>query len=244
MIPGVTFHSRASWQNPKQPVTGPNVTPHTVDTYAMHYTAANNIPDNLAGYLRNLQTSYLNGRGYSLGYNFAVDQNGGVWEIRGFDIRSAANLGWNNRTIAILCLVDGQDPMTIAAVQSANAIYAEANRRFRPLTLKAHRDIGATACPGIGINAQIRAGVIRPQDRPTVQPIIPPHPTEQDDDMTNLCSLWKHTNHPSVFLLAPGGIEVVDGQWMQRLQQAGVPLITSTDDAFYALFARRAGIAS
>ena len=202
MIPGVTFHPRASWQDPRKPITGPAPIPNRIDTFVVHYTAADDLidgdpgerADDLPAYLRSMQSSYLSSRGYSVGYNFAVDWLGGVWELRGFDVRCAANKGWNERSIAVLCLVDGQDPLTVEALRSVNAIYAEANRRYRPLALKGHRDVGATQCPGTGIYAQIRAGLIRPQARPPIEPappITPPPPPTGDDDMPVIAYIAK-----------------------------------------------------
>ena len=171
-IPGVaTFHRREAWQDPALPVTGPNPTMDEWDTFPLHYTAADDLidgdpgesADDLPAYLRAIQRDYKLNRGYSIGYGFAVDWLGGVWELRGYDIKNAANRNWNHRTGPVLCLVDGADPLTDEAIASVNALYAEGERRCeRSLDLAGHRDIGATACPGDGIYNQIQAGLIYP----------------------------------------------------------------------------------
>src|SRR5512146_595549 len=108
----------------------PNVTRN-----AVHYTAVINLPDGdpneiLTGEdgIRRLLASatidYLTNRsdggytrrsdgryfpGYPLGYSFAYDWLGGVWEIRGFDFMPAATGGHNSYTLAHLMLTDRDD---------------------------------------------------------------------------------------------------------------------------------------
>lgn len=230
-IPGVeTLHRREVWQDPKLPVTGPKPTMAQWDTFPLHYTAAVNLPDGDLGefqyqikpYLQAIQRDYTTNRGYSIGYGFAVDWLGGVWELRGYDIKNAANLNWNHRTGPILCLVDGADPLTAEALWSVNALYAEANRRTgRTLSLKGHRDIGATACPGGGIYAQIQSGAVRPLTAAELYPPVAPEPIEpppliipEEDDMTPVV--------PEVTVdtrINKGGRRLIAGQ-PQRIQVA------------------------
>jgi len=169
-----------------------------VDTFAVHYSAANSIGDPVR-FLRSTQSYYLRGRGYSIGYNFAISQAGAVYELRGWGLKCAANRGWNHRTIAVIVLVDGQDQMTAAAVASLNDLYAEAERRTgRPLALKGHRDIGSTSCPGEGVYAQILAGLVRP----TKTVLSAPKPTpkqSEEDDMTQI--RWRPYGFANEFLL-------------------------------------------
>lgn len=175
-----TFHPRERWEDPNLPVDGPAPTLEQVDTFPLHYTAADNLIDgdpgehaeDLPAFLRAIQRDYEINRGYSIGYGFAVDWLGGVWELRGYDFKNAANRGWNHRTLPVLCLVDGADPLTDLALHSVRALYAEAQRRTgRELHLVGHRDIGATACPGGGIYGQIQLGLIYPL------------PKEEEEDM-------------------------------------------------------------
>lgn len=183
MIPGVTFHSRESWQAPNEPVRGPYAYEPARVLFGMaHYTASNDLidgdpgesADDLPQYLRNIQHSYLTHRGYSLGYSFAVDWLGGVWEVRGFDYRPAANDGdkgeWevpnlNRFTVAVLYLVDGDDRLTAEAAAAGRAIYREAHRRtvsaggeWTQFSPKPHHETDYTACPGNGITRDISEG--------------------------------------------------------------------------------------
>jgi hypothetical protein len=182
----VFTHTRASWQDPRKPVTGPLMVWRNVDTIAIHYTAADNLIDgdpgehasNLPAYMRSMQSAYLSSRGYSLGYNVSVDWLGGSWEIRGVDIRCAANKGWNERTFAILMLVDGDDMATTHAAAEVRRIVAECERLAgRVLRIAGHGEIGATACPGSGLRAQITIGEFSPRWNPAPPPpppVLPP----------------------------------------------------------------------
>jgi hypothetical protein len=84
--------------------------------------------------------------------------------------------------MAILCLVDGSQPMNAAMVRSFKELGAEAEKYFgRSLKVVGHRDIGATQCPGDGIYAQVKAGKLTPGDVPKP---VPPKPQPGDNSMT------------------------------------------------------------
>jgi hypothetical protein len=194
----VFTHTRASWQDPRKPVTGPLMVWRNVDTIAIHYTAADNLIDgdpgehasNLPAYMRSMQSAYLSSRGYSLGYNVSVDWLGGSWEIRGVDIRCAANKGWNERTFAILMLVDGDDMATTHAAAEVRRIVAECERLAgRVLRIAGHGEIGATACPGSGLRAQITIGEFSPRWNPAPPPpppVLPPPTVEESFKMLTI----------------------------------------------------------
>lgn len=161
---------------------------------ATHYTGAVNIPDGDPGeilsgvdgirnLLRNAHWDYLNNRsdggyrrlsdnrwfpGYPLGYSFAFDWLGGVWEINGFDYQPAATSGWNNRALAFLMLTDRADPGSALMWRSHRAVAREALRRgarIAPERVWSHGWFAErtgtgtpTACCGGALEAQINAG--------------------------------------------------------------------------------------
>jgi len=203
-------HPRSSWVAPAPAITGPAITWHTIDTVVIHYTAADNLIDGDPGesydrldeYMRAMQTSYVTNRGYSLGYNVAVDYLGNTWEIRGTDIRCAANKGHNEHTWAILMLVDGASPANQAQVAATRRLVAHAAQMAgRPLSIVGHGQLAgaATACPGVGLRAQITAGVFTPQP--------PPPPTEDDDTMR---LIQPNDGDPAVFCQAG-----IDATWVK-----------------------------
>lgn len=183
-IPGVeTVHPRSSWNYlSPYPVKGPPAVWSDIDTAVIHYTAADDLIDgdpgehaeDLPRYIASIQTAYAKpksqgGRGYSIGYLWAVDWLGGAWQLRGWEFESAANLDHNDHTLPILVLVDGSDPATRAATVSIRALIAEGGRRAgRPLAIVGHGSLygATTACPGLGLRTQIRAGLFTPQPDP------------------------------------------------------------------------------
>ena len=190
MIPGVAVvHPRESWQDPAWPVVGPTVDAADIRTVVIHYTGASRIPADLFAFHRSMQQSYAKprsqgGRGYSLGYRWSVASGGArdgeVFQIRGWEYGSAANLMHNDTTEPILVLVDGADAASDLAVHAVRCIIAESGRRAgRALAVKGHGQLRVesgmgtvTPCPGVGLQAQINAGVFTPQ--PPVPPVAPP----------------------------------------------------------------------
>lgn len=125
-----------------------------VDSVVVHYTADRRIPDDVAGYIAAMQQSYVNGRGYSLGYSCAIDKRGKCWEIRGVDYIPAATKNENGHTFAVLLLVDWQDPANDRQVERMRKLIAEI-RKHTSVTVTGHRDWGATRCPGDGVYQQL-----------------------------------------------------------------------------------------
>jgi hypothetical protein len=175
------FHARSTWVHPAPPITGPAMVPFSrIDTMAIHYPAGNT-PDgdptdrpDVAGYLRSIQSDYVRTRGYSIGYSFAIDWTGDVWECRGWDIRPAANAGHNDHTVALLMLVDQDQPATHEQLVTARHYVAELTRRAgHPIVVTGHGQLpgAATACPGIGLRGQIAAGLFNPIPTPPPQEV-------------------------------------------------------------------------
>ncbi len=166
--------TREQWEQP-----GYTIAEHTtsrpvdwsrVENIVIHYTADKTANLDTAQYLANMQRSYVNGRGYSLGYSVAVDQQGKSWEIRGTDFIPAANKNYNGVTWVILCLVDWQDACNWQMTETVRDLVKFARTQAgRDLPVIGHRDIGSTRCPGDGIYLQIQNKVFEPR-APQPQP--------------------------------------------------------------------------
>ena len=159
---------RAEWEPARYPVDGPPFRAYLVNTVAVHYTADDRIPLDVGRYLANIQTSYETKRGYSIGYNAAVDQSGVCWELRGTTFKCAANRGYNDMTFAILMLVDGADPANDRMVARTRQLVRDVRLVCPDARIVGHRDIGSTACPGAGLYGQVVNGVFEPQKGPTM----------------------------------------------------------------------------
>jgi hypothetical protein len=214
----VNIRPREDWQDPDQPVTGPSMNLSTVDLLPAHYTADDVIPDDIPQYLRNMQSYYVSDRGYSVGYNFAIDQTGEAWELRGFDFKCAANKDMNEITIAVLCMVDGADAMNPAMCATFTALGAEAQDIVgRDLLVVGHRDIGSTSCPGDGIYSQVQAGLLDPDGStppPEPQPIPP-----GDTDMASSILIIEDANAPGAWYRSDGVVKtwIADGHMSEQV---------------------------
>lgn len=89
-----------------------------------------------------------------IGYHFAVDREGRVWEGRPLAWQGAHVKNHNEGNIGVVALgnFDRQTP-TPAQLQALNRIVSHLLRRYNvPLArLKTHQEWSATACPGINL---------------------------------------------------------------------------------------------
>lgn len=257
-LPGVAiYHPRSEWQDSEYPITGPAADQSAITTAVVHYTAAEDLPDgdtgetveDVAALLRRIQRSYSTGRGYSIGYRWAVDWLGGVWQLRGWEFKSAANKGnpditgvanFNVYSEPILCLVDGNDMASPMMVRSVQAIIAESQRRSgRTFRVVGHGDIDATGCPGAGLRAQVKAGVFVPS--PDVPTPPPPPPTIPGDPTMwpDAYCIVTFTKAPfGAFLVGPGGVVHLDAGLRDAYAAAGVKSYKSTNDDVHASYTR------
>ncbi len=171
------LHPRTAWQLSSMPVVGPPCPVNDIVQVAIHYTASPKVDPFTASYLRAIHRDYTVNRGYSIGYNFAVCQLGRAWQLRGVDIKCAANKGRNHDTLAILVLVDGDDPANERMINTIRELVTLI-RSVAPNARRivGHRQIGATACPGAGLFAQVISGMFEPTAAPPA-PVPAPAPS-------------------------------------------------------------------
>nr|UZP48207.1 peptidoglycan recognition protein [Charonia tritonis] len=103
--------------------------------------------------VRQYQNFHIDGRGwYDIGYNFVVGEDGNAYEGRGWTEIGAHTRGYNTNGIAISVIGDftNHTPNAAALAKVRQLIQCGLdNRRISPsYTLKGHRDLGNTACPG------------------------------------------------------------------------------------------------
>ena len=212
-----TVHPREDWQDPARPVAGP-AAKSVGGAWVIHYPGGGSFEpltdDQVAKYLRGIQASYLDGRGYSIGYSFGVSQSGSVWELRGHDINPASNPGrklaagnFNDRSRSIFVMVGNDNKATPEAVGAINAMIA--TRPDWPVVT--HGDVDSTACCGAGLIGQVRDGIIGHQTPPT------PPPMEEDTDMLALVTLTRPKGFANVFAVTPWGSRHLGGGSYARL---------------------------
>lgn len=181
------YKPRTAWQKPNQPVTGPSNVPFgQLKDVVYHYPGAGpsaapwNFP---VARLQAMQADYVSNRGYSLGYNWGIDLEGVIWEIRGFDIKCAATKGYNDFCVAIQFMLPGTQGANTKQLAAAVELHKEIERRAgHPLGVAGHFQRGTTAtpCPGAGVIAQL----------PTIEQMVRFNPTPPvEDDMYNTVTI-------------------------------------------------------
>lgn len=118
-------------------------------------------------------------RGWAgIGYSWVVDQDGVIYEGRGWTAQGAHATGHNASGIGILVAVgEGGPPPTAAALAAVREIADEADARAgRRLRRVGHRDLMATECPGDTLHAWIAAGMPLEEDTMALT----------DDDVTRI----------------------------------------------------------
>lgn len=129
------------------------------------------------------------GRGWSdIAYNWAVDQEGRVWDLRGMNRRSAANgdTDVNRRFLAVTCLIGPKDTPSPKLLQAVRDLRKKVLARFpKAKKVVPHSAIrpDPTDCPGDDLRAEISDGTFT-QAADVVIPAPAPAPKHlEDEDM-------------------------------------------------------------
>lgn len=134
------------------------------DSFLVHYHG--NPPRHSRGVAvpREVEDIHLANGWAGVGYNFIVDQDGTVYEGRGWEGVGSQCPGYNRRGIGVYVAVGGDQKPTDAALRSVCDLYAEHTRRRggKAPRKMGHKDGYGTACPGKHLYAWVQAGMPRP----------------------------------------------------------------------------------
>lgn len=145
-------------------------------SWTVHYEGVDVAIDegDYTGRVQSIQQYHQTHGYYDIAYNFVVSPLGQVFEGRGWDYRSAAQVSGNPVSIAV-CYIGGPNtPLTDVAASAINALIAE-----RPMEVFPHRYWFATACPGGIIVDWLEAGrpasgvAPSPAPAPAPGPVVP-----------------------------------------------------------------------
>jgi hypothetical protein len=195
-----------AWIEPGYPVTGPPLgDKDNILFIVVHYGGVPWPESKLANsvqYWRDTQRYYVDGRGYSIGYQEGTGRDGSEWELRGRTLRNAANSStwtgspyfatWVRNTpkhvidatgkpnpnyctysLHVILPMDGKlAPGQLEGIRSAILKIWTWLGRMVPVI--PHSDVVRTSCPGDPIRALIKSGAIYPQPAPVPTP--PPTP--------------------------------------------------------------------
>ena len=152
----MTLHPRSDWTS-VPPANAHRFDPSLVQGVAVHWNgpavpkSALSDPRN---FLKGVRRFHVNTRGWSdIAYNFAVDQRGDVWVLRGMRHKSAANgdRRTNARWVAVLAIIGrGQEPTPrmLDGLKRVVVMTRRAYRRGDRVTTHKAISPSGTACPG------------------------------------------------------------------------------------------------
>jgi hypothetical protein len=170
--------SRAEWGalpwGDGKPSDTPALIPPSVRRYfVVHYDGAQAVTRTGHAVPRAIDSAHRARGWVGIGYNFAVDRAGNVYEGRGWALRGAHCPGRNIDGIGVQVAIGGSQQPTVAALSTVRALYDDACRRAcRALVATWHGAHYPTACPGPDLISWMRAGMPAP---------TAPTPTEGDD---------------------------------------------------------------
>lgn len=113
---------------------------------------------------RAIEAFHINGRGYRAGgYNFVVDQAGGIYAMRGWDAQGAHCTDYNTSDIGVQLHIGGSETPSPAALAAVRWLYDQACQLTgRTLVRRGHSDGFATECPGPKLLGWVRQGMPYP----------------------------------------------------------------------------------
>ena len=122
--------------------------PARVVSFFLHH-AAGTYPSGVEA-MRRIQRQHQGVNGWAdYAYSFGVWDDGQIYEGRGWGAQGGHTRGHNTTGVAVCYMGDGRNPVPKAALDAILTVAADADRHFgRPLNRQAHRDVGATQCPG------------------------------------------------------------------------------------------------
>ncbi len=133
-----------------------------IDRITVHHDAIMPVPS--GSYTDSLRRLNLIRKGHlsrgwaDIGYHFAIDPNGRIWQARPLELQGA-HVKYNNPGNLGIVVFGNYEKIrpTQASLESINRIVAYAMERFNvPLSaVKTHQELRSTACPGRNLQAQM-----------------------------------------------------------------------------------------
>jgi hypothetical protein len=122
--------------------------------------------------MRRIQRQHQDANGWAdYAYNFGVWDDGTIYEGRGWGAQGGHTRGHNSTGVAVCYMGDGRRPVPKAALDAILIVAADADRFFgKELERLAHRDVGATQCPGDWLYGWWQTAKVRPAPAPAPDP--------------------------------------------------------------------------
>lgn len=93
-----------------------------------------------------------------IGYNFAVDHAGRIYEARGRDVIGVHAAGYNTANFGICFIGDSNKKLSSKAVAAIVKLVSDLqNLAGKKLKVQGHRDVNSTSCPAAKLYAEVAA---------------------------------------------------------------------------------------
>ncbi|SNS50625.1 peptidoglycan recognition protein family protein [Actinacidiphila glaucinigra] len=140
---------------------------------------------------REVEKIHLANKWAGVGYNFMVDQDGTIYEGRGWSLQGAHCPDHNVSGFGVYVAIGGDQKPTDKALASVRALYDEACKKTgRALAKRGHKDGFATACPGVHLYAWVKDGMPAPKgSKPPVEPPKGPKPPAPKPPVSRIVDL-------------------------------------------------------
>ena len=146
------------WRDPKNPPS--RITEANRTAFFTHYQGGptryrtgNSVP-------RSIHAMHKANGWKGIGYGHIVDNDGTIYEGRGFNLSGSHCPGWNTAGYSAQGHIGVGERPSAAMLASLRWLYDEACRRSgRSLSKRGHRDGVATSCPGDVLYAWVKAGM-------------------------------------------------------------------------------------
>lgn len=155
---------RAGWR--ARPPTAPFVK-HVIRQLTVHHSGAplrdnRRAPDRV----RSAQHYHQRVKGWpDIAYHFLIDGDGQVYEGRPLDARGDSHTRYDTSGHFLVCIIGDYDQQLVgsAPLEALARLLAWAAVRFQvsPATIRGHRELAATSCPGKHLQARIADGTLR-----------------------------------------------------------------------------------
>lgn len=174
-----TILPRGEWTSEPNGRIDRPLDPSRVNALTIHYPADGPViytsltKDQVAARLRAYRNHHLDRGWADIGYNYAIDQIGRVWNLTGDTIGAHAGSEGNPTSLGVLFVIGNNERPTSAAITAFKELRALKLKSFPgAVKVQGHQQVpgNQTACPGVPLMELIQAGAFTEEESPPMPP--------------------------------------------------------------------------